>query len=64
MKTKQNAMKLSQIRRRIELRLREIIFRFEMNLENSLFSRQFNSYSYFKESTEVLSNWAVDTLED
>jgi hypothetical protein len=29
MKTKQNAMKLSQIRRRIELCLREIILRFE-----------------------------------
>jgi hypothetical protein len=27
-------------------------------------SRQFNSYSYFKASTEVLSNWAVETLGD
>jgi hypothetical protein len=31
-KTKQSAMKLSQIRRRLELWLREIILRFEMNL--------------------------------
>jgi hypothetical protein len=29
---KQSAMKLSQIRRRIELCMREIILRFEMNL--------------------------------
>jgi hypothetical protein len=54
MKTKQSAMKLSQIRRRIELCLREIILRFEMNLQNLLFSWQFNSYSYFKAITEVL----------
>jgi hypothetical protein len=33
-----------------------------MNLQNLLFSWQFNSYSYFKASTEVLSNWAVETL--
>jgi hypothetical protein len=32
MKTKQSAIKLSQIRRGIELCLREIILRFEMNL--------------------------------
>jgi hypothetical protein len=31
-KTKYYAMKLSQIRRRIELCMREIILRFEMNL--------------------------------
>jgi hypothetical protein len=29
-----------------------------------LFSWQFNLYSYFKASTEVLSNWAVETLGD
>jgi hypothetical protein len=52
-----SAMKLSQIRRRIELCQREIILRFEMNLQNLLFSWQFNSYSYFKASTEVLTNW-------
>jgi hypothetical protein len=34
MKTKQSAMILSQIRRRIELCLREILFGFEMNLQN------------------------------
>jgi hypothetical protein len=44
--------------------LREIILRFEMNLQNLLFSRQFNSYWYFKASSEVLSNWAVETLGD
>jgi hypothetical protein len=63
MKTKQSAMKLSQIRRRIELCLREMILRFEMNLQN-LLSWQFNSYLYFKASSEVLSNWAVETLGD
>jgi hypothetical protein len=42
MKTKQSGMKLSQIRRRIELCLREIILRFEMNLQNLLFSWQFH----------------------
>jgi hypothetical protein len=47
MKTKLSAIKLSQIRRRIELCLREIILRFEMNLENLLFSWQFNSYSNY-----------------
>jgi hypothetical protein len=45
MKTKQSAMKLSQISRRIELCLREIILRFEMNLyiyfflDNSIHNR-------------------------
>jgi hypothetical protein len=62
MKTKQSAMKLSQIRRRIELYLREIIIRFEFT--NLVFSWQFNSYSYFKASTEGLCNWAVETLGD
>jgi hypothetical protein len=66
MKTKQSAMKLSQIRRRIytELCLREIILRFDVNLQNLLLYWQFNSYSYSKASTEVLSNWAVETLGD
>jgi hypothetical protein len=36
-KTKQSVMKLSQIRRRIELCMREIILRFEMNLYNLTF---------------------------
>jgi hypothetical protein len=31
---------------------------------NLLFSWQFNSYSYIKASTEVLSNWAVETPGD
>jgi hypothetical protein len=44
MKTKQSIIKLSQIRRRIEQCLREIILRFAMNLQNLLFSWQFNSY--------------------
>jgi hypothetical protein len=30
----------------------------------TFFPWQFNSYSYFKASTKVLSNWAVDTLGD
>jgi hypothetical protein len=64
MKTKQSAMKLSQIRRRIGLCLTELILRFEMNLQNILFSWQFNSYSYSKASTDALSNWAVETLGD
>jgi hypothetical protein len=54
MKTKQSVMKLSQVNRRIELCLREIILRFKMNLQNLLFFWQFNSYSYFK-----ASNWAL-----
>jgi hypothetical protein len=39
MKTRQSAMKLSKIRRRIELYLREIILRFEMKLQNLLCNR-------------------------
>jgi hypothetical protein len=31
----------------------------ELILQNSLFSAQFNSYSYFKASNEVLSKWAI-----
>jgi hypothetical protein len=34
------------------------------NSQNLLFSGPFNSYSYFKASTEVLTNWAVETLGD
>jgi hypothetical protein len=63
MKTKQSAMKLSQICRRTGLCLRKIILRFEMYLSNLLFSWLLNSYSYFKASTEVLSNWAVEKSE-
>jgi hypothetical protein len=37
-KTKQSAMELNQIRRRIGLCMRDIILRFEMNLQNLLFS--------------------------
>jgi hypothetical protein len=37
-KPQQSAMKLSQIRRRMKLCMREIILRFEMNLSNLLFS--------------------------
>jgi hypothetical protein len=44
--------------------MREIILRFEINLYNLLFSRQFYSYSYFEASNEVLSYWAVETLGD
>jgi hypothetical protein len=52
--------KLSQIRRRIELCLGEIIIRFEMNFQIlTSFPWQFYSYSYFEASTKVLSNWAV-----
>jgi hypothetical protein len=53
MKNNKSAMKLSQIRRRIEICLREIIVRFEMNLQNLLFTGQLNSYLYFKASTKV-----------
>jgi hypothetical protein len=65
MKTKKECHEiLSQISQRIELCVREIILRFEMNLQNLLFSWQFNSYSYFIASTEVLSYWAVETVGD
>jgi hypothetical protein len=63
-KTKQSAMPLSQIRQRIVICPREIILRFEVNLWNLHLSWQFNSYSYIKASTEVLSNWAVKTYGD
>jgi hypothetical protein len=63
MKTKQSAMKLSQIRQRIELCMKNIILRFEVNLRNLLFfSWQFNPYSYFKGSTKVPSYWALETI--
>jgi hypothetical protein len=64
MKTKQSAIKLSQISQRIELCLREIILRFEMNLQNLLFSWQFNSYLYFDARIKVFTNWAEKTLGD
>jgi hypothetical protein len=48
-KTKYCAMKLSQIRRRIELCMREIILRFEMNLWNLLFSYSFIHIRIFKQ---------------
>jgi hypothetical protein len=51
----QNAIKLSQIRRRIELCMREIMLRFEMNLQNLLFPWQFNSYSYLKQVPNYLA---------
>jgi hypothetical protein len=47
MKTNQSVMKLSQIRRRIELHL--------MNLQTLLFSWKVNSYSYFKEVPKYLA---------
>jgi hypothetical protein len=37
MKIQESAMKLGQIRRRIELSLREIVLRFEMNVQNLIF---------------------------
>jgi hypothetical protein len=37
-KPKQSAVKCSQIRRRIELSMREIILHFEMNFYNVIFS--------------------------
>jgi hypothetical protein len=57
-------MKLSQICRRIELCMREIILPFEMNLQNLLFSGQNYSYSYSQAITEVLSYWAEETPGD
>ena len=61
MKTKESAIKLSQIRRRIELCLREIILLFSWIYKIYFYFWQYNSFSYFKASTEVLSNWAVET---
>jgi hypothetical protein len=55
-------MKLSQIRRRIELCMKEIIFRPEMNLQNLLFAWRNYSYSYSQASTEVLSYRAEEIL--
>jgi hypothetical protein len=63
-KPKQCAMKFSQIRRRIELCMRENILRFEMNSKNVILFWQYNSYSYFKASTKVLSYRAAETLGD
>jgi hypothetical protein len=56
-KTKQSAMKLNQIRRRIELCLREIILRFEMNLQNLLFSwpLKYNKTYRFDMSSNIYS---------
>jgi hypothetical protein len=48
MKCKQSDMKLSKICLWTELCLRKILVPFQMNLQNLLFSWQFNSYSYFK----------------
>ena len=55
-------MKLSQIRRRIEICMMDVILRYEM-IKLTLCGH-FYSYSYFLASTEVLSYWAVVTLED
>jgi hypothetical protein len=49
------AMKLIQIRRRIELYLREIILRFEMNLWNSRFSYSFIYIRIFKQVSNYLA---------
>jgi hypothetical protein len=55
-------MTLSQIRRRIELCLREIIFRFEMNLKIYFF---LDSSIHIRNLKQVpLSNWTVETLGD
>jgi hypothetical protein len=55
-KTKYCAMKLSQIRQKIELCMREIILRFEMNFKKKLlFSWQNYLYSYFKQVPKYLA---------
>jgi hypothetical protein len=48
-------MKLSQIHWRIEVCTREIILRFEMNLQNLPFFLQNSSYSYFKQVVMYLA---------
>jgi hypothetical protein len=59
------AMKLSQIRRRIELCMREIILRFEMNLYKfTFFLDRIIHIRIFKVSTEVRIYGAVETLGD
>jgi hypothetical protein len=54
---KPSVMKWSQIRRRIDLCMREIILRFEMNLLNLHFFLTVQFIFVFEASTEVLSNW-------
>jgi hypothetical protein len=61
-KNKYCAMKLSQIHRRIELCMREIILRFEM-IKFILFLTELFIF-VFLASTEVLSYWAEETLGD
>jgi hypothetical protein len=60
-KPEQNAVKWSQIRRRIELCIREIILRFEMNSYKVLFFLESYSHiiQYFKASIEVLGYWWI-----
>jgi hypothetical protein len=58
-------MKLSQIRRRIELCMREIILRFEMNLYKfTFFLTDLFIFVFLSISTEVRTYWAVETLGD
>jgi hypothetical protein len=57
------AMKLSQIRWTIELCMREIILRFEMNLSKLLFSWQNYSYLYFKQIPKYLATGSLSPAE-
>jgi hypothetical protein len=50
------AVKLSQIRQRIELCIKEIILRFEMNSSNLIFSWENYSYFYFNHVPKHLAS--------
>jgi hypothetical protein len=56
MKTKQSVMKLSQIGRRIELCLKEIVLRFGMNLQNLLFLDSSIHICILKQVPKYLAN--------
>jgi hypothetical protein len=63
-KRTKSATKLSQTHWRIELCKTAIIPRFEMNVYKVIVFWQYDSYSYFKTSTEVISYWAIENLGD
>jgi hypothetical protein len=63
--TKYYVIKLSLIRRRIELCMRKIILRFEVNFKKfHFFLDSIIHISISKASTEVLNYWAEETLGD
>jgi hypothetical protein len=58
-------MIVNQIRRRIELCMREIILRFEINFKNlTFFLDSIIQIRIFKQVPKYFSNWAEETLGD